>query len=51
MRNPSYDRVIAEVAENLDMPRKFVDRVYKAYWKAVREHISSLPLKDDLTDE
>lgn len=28
-----------------------MDRTYKAYWKMVREHISSLPLKEDLTDE
>lgn len=27
-----------------------VDRTYKAYWKMVREHISNLPLKEDLTD-
>lgn len=33
------------------MSKKFVDRVYRSYWKAVREYIGSLPLKEDLTDE
>lgn len=28
-----------------------VDRTYKAYWRMVREHITSLPLKEELTDE
>lgn len=51
MRNPLYEQFVTEVAENLSLPKKFVDRVYRSYWRAVREHISSLPLKEDLTDE
>lgn len=51
MRNFTYEQAIAEVAENLHLSKRFVDRVYRSYWKAVREHISSLPLKDDLSDE
>ena len=30
---------------------KIVDKTYRAYWRAIREHITSLPLKEDLTDE
>lgn len=28
-----------------------VDKVYKAYWDVIRQHIESLPLKEDLTDD
>jgi uncharacterized protein (DUF2126 family) len=51
MRNFIYEKVIAEVAENLGLPKSLVDRAYRSYWRAVRDHISSLPLKEDLTDE
>lgn len=51
MRNFIYEDAVARVAEELSLPKKFVDRVYKSYWKAVREHICELPLKEDLTDE
>lgn len=50
-RNFTYERIVAEVAENLSLSKKFINRVYRSYWKAVREYIVSLPLKDDLTDE
>lgn len=51
MRNFVHERIVTEVANNLSLPKKFVDRVYRAYWRAVREHISALPLKDNLSDE
>ena len=51
MRNLTYDQIIATVADNLHMSKSLVDRIYRSYWKAVREHISSLSLKEDLTDE
>lgn len=51
MRNFIYEEAVAKVAEELQLPKKFVDRVYRSYWKAVREHIAELPLKDDLSDE
>jgi hypothetical protein len=47
----TYNDIIAKVSDELDLPKKFVDKVYRSYWRAVREHISSLPLKEDLTDE
>lgn len=43
--------IISQVSESLGLPEKIVDRTYRAYWKAIREHMSSLPLKEDLTDE
>lgn len=51
MRNLTYERIITEVAQNLSIPKTFVDKVYRSYWRAVREHISSLPLKEDLSNE
>lgn len=43
--------IVNEVSKNTGLSRDIVDKTYKAYWKAIREHIASLPLKDDLTDE
>lgn len=47
----TYKDIISRVAEDTGLTKKFVDRVYKSYWRAIREHITSLPLKEDLTDE
>ncbi len=47
----TYDEMIATVAEELELPKGLVDKTYRAYWKVIREHIKSLPLKEDLTDE
>ena len=47
----SYKEITHSVAESLGLPPRLVDRTYRAYWKAVREHIVALPLKEDLTDE
>ena len=43
--------IIGRVAEEMCLPKQLVKRAYTSYWKAVREHIISLPLKKDLTDE
>ena len=47
----TYNEIIGKVSESTGLPKKLVDRTYRAYWKAVREHIVSLPLKEELTDE
>ena len=47
----TYDEIISKVAHDLQLPREFTDRVYRGYWKAIREYIVNLPLKEDLTDE
>ena len=39
------------VSASTGLSQKIVDRIYRAYWKAVRTHIKALPLKDNLTDE
>lgn len=46
-----YDDIISKVSEESGIPKTRVDMIYKAYWRAVREHIVSLPLKENLSDE
>lgn len=46
-----YEDIISDAAHHLGYPKKFVDKVYRAYWRSVREYVSSLPLKQDLSDE
>lgn len=46
-----YESIIAEVAQSTGCSKRFVDKTYKAFWRAVKEYISTLPLKEDLTDE
>ena len=46
----TYNEIISEVALSLNLPRKMVDRTYRAYWRVIREHIVNLPLKDDLSE-
>lgn len=47
----TYKEIIKNVSSRLGLPEGLVDKSYKAYWKAVREHITALPLKEDLSDE
>lgn len=47
----TYNEIITQVSARLDLPKGLVDKIYRGYWRAIREHISSLPLKEDLTDE
>jgi hypothetical protein len=37
---------INKVARNLSVDRKLVEQVYKSYWLFIKEHISSLPLRE-----
>lgn len=47
----TYDEITCKVAQSLGLSQQFVNRTYRSYWRAIREHITSLPLKEDLTDE
>lgn len=47
----TYNEIIDSVAERLGLPKELVDRTYRAYWKSIRKHIVSLPLKENLSDE
>ena len=46
-----YKEIVSEISKRVNLPAKTVDKVYRAYWKAVKQHIVSLPLKDELSDE
>jgi len=46
-----YEDIVSRVADSMGLSKKLVDRTYKAYWKAVKEYITTLPLKQDLSDE
>lgn len=46
-----YEEIIADAASQLGMPKTLVDKTYKAFWKAAKLYIISLPLKENLTDE
>lgn len=47
----TLDDIVNDVSVKLNLPKGLVDKTYRAYWKAVREHIESLPLKEDLSEE
>lgn len=47
----TLDEIISKVAKETGLTKGLVNKAYRAYWKSVREHIVSLPLKEDLTDE
>ena len=42
---------VIKVAKELNLSEEFVDKVYKSYWITIREYMSSLPLKENLTEE
>lgn len=41
----------AKAAAELNLPPNYVWEVYKNYWRAVRAHISGLPLKGNISKE
>lgn len=43
--------IIKSVAKNVGLSEDIVDRTYRAYWKAIREYLASLPLKEELSDD
>lgn len=47
----TYNEIVAQVAGSTGLSKKMVDRIYKLYWRSVREYIKSRTLKEDLTEE
>ena len=39
------------VSNDTGLPKEVIDRTYKAYWMYIRDTISKLPLKENLTEE
>lgn len=46
-----YREIVARVASNTGLSPELVERTYRAYWRVIRDYLSSLPLKGDLKDE
>lgn len=47
----SYPNIVGKVSRELNLPREVVDKTYKAYWLFIKNHIQSLPLKENLNEE
>ena len=47
----TYEEMILKMSDSTGLNKTFVDKVYRAYWGAVKDYISSLPLKQDYTEE
>ena len=46
-----YKDLITQISKELGLPYKVVDKVYKSYWRFIRDTIQNLPLKENLTEE
>lgn len=46
-----YKNIIGTVSEELSLPEELVSKVYKAYWRFIRDTIEQLPLKRNLSQE
>lgn len=46
-----YREAARVVAREMGLPEDEVLKVYKSFWRFIRERASSLPLKENLTDE
>lgn len=47
----SLELAISGASHELGLPSELVEKVYKAYWLAIKQVIQTLPLKEDLTEE
>ena len=48
--NNTLNLALRKVARNLSVDQKLVEAVYKSYWYFIKNHITSIPLRD-LTEE
>jgi hypothetical protein len=47
----NYQEVLNRVANKLNIPVEVVKEAYESYWEYIRNTISELPLKEDLSEE
>lgn len=47
----NYPYIIGKVSEELGLPKEVVDKAYRAYWLFIKQHIQSLPLKENINEE
>lgn len=43
--------IYKEASRTTGISKDIVEKAYNSYWRAVREHLSSLPLKEDISEE
>lgn len=46
-----YHNILEKLSKELNLPQEVVDAAYKSFFAFIRETVSSLPLKEDLTEE
>jgi hypothetical protein len=44
--NNSVNQAVKQVARKLSVDQKLVEQVYRSYWRFIKEHISSLNLRN-----
>lgn len=47
----SYQEILKKVSEELNLPLEVVKEAYESYWLFIRQSITDLPLKEDLSEE
>lgn len=47
----NYNDLVTQLSKELNLPPRVVDKVYKSYWKFIRDSTQGLPLKEDISEE
>ena len=47
----TYEDIIKQVSQELEMSYDVVDKTYKGFWSFIRNQITNLPLKENLSKE
>lgn len=47
----TYQAIINKVSGDLNISPDIVDKVYRSYWRFIRDTIQNIPLKEDLSEE
>lgn len=47
----ALELAILGASRELGLPSELVEKVYRAYWLAIKQSIQVLPLKEDLTED
>lgn len=47
----NYPDIIDKVSKELNLPKEVVNKTYRAYWLSIKQHIQSLPLKENINEE
>jgi len=46
-----YKDILKRLSEEMNLEEEVIDTAYKSFFEFIRETISALPLKEDLTEE